>query len=180
MKMAAVFLVFVMGLQAHAADSLSLKNGREIFASYAAIMHISDHDSELRDLYKLNVDRLPKRGTTDELNNAVILATTELGGAFCKKAIDREKVLSKGQRELFGDVDFKRGPSQFNDFIKGAMLDRMAVSFWQRNIADAEKVSLAKMIVETAKGSDDTPEQTITVLQIVCTGYATSLAFLVK
>jgi len=170
----------LLASSAYALDPAGLKTGREIYASYAAITHIKDHDPELRELMRLNADRVPRKGTPEELSNGTILATTELGGAFCKKSLASEKTLPRGQRYLFGDVDFKRGPSQFNDFLKGAMLDHLAVSFWQRNITDDEKTPLSKMIADAVAKGPETPDETVNVLQLVCVSYATSLGFLAK
>src|SRR5688572_9189629 len=87
-------------------DPVLLKNFREIYAAYENITAVDGRDKELMDLYKLNMDRLPKNGLPEELSSSVVLAATELSGAFCKKTIDREKVLAPGARILFGDVNF--------------------------------------------------------------------------
>jgi hypothetical protein len=169
-----------MSAWAHAHAGVRLKIGREMLASYAAITGVSAGDSDLSELYKLNVGRLPKAGNPEELSNGVILGATELGGAFCKKALDREVAQSPGQRMLFGSVNFKRGPSQFGDFLKGKFLDEMAVAFWQRNITEAEKTKLSDVMNKTIEKDEDTPENTVSLMQVMCTSYATSLAFLVK
>lgn len=179
MKKTVILAAAFFALMSQAEARVQLKIGAEIFAAYQAITGINN-DSELRELYKLNVNRLPKAGAAEEMSNGVVLGTTELGGAFCKKALDRDMALPAGQRILFGLVNFKRGPSQFGDFLKGQFFDQMAVSYWQRNVTEEEKVKLSNLMAETIKGSPDSVEETYALMQIMCTTYATSLAFLVK
>jgi hypothetical protein len=169
-----------LSFAAHAADPVLLKSGREIFASYVAITGLDANDQTLRDIYRLNIDRLPKTGAPEELSNTVIMGTTELGGIFCKQTLDREKTLPRGQRQLFADVNFARGPRQFDDYSRGLIFNDLGMAFWQRNATDAEKKALSKAIdTAVTKNSDDTDE-TVKLLQVICTTYASSLAFLVK
>lgn len=163
-----------------AKDPVLLKNFREIYASYVNITGVNGRDKDIADVYRLVVDRLPKAGTPDELSSAVILAATEVSGMFCKKAIDSEKAVSHGERILFGDIDFARGPSQFTDYLKSVVNDHLALAFWQRNANAAEKQALSKVITDASKGSAETGAETEKVMHVLCTAYATSLAFLAK
>lgn len=172
--------LLTLATSAFAADPVQLKNGREIFASYSTITGVSEKDTELRELFRLNADRLPKRGAPEELSNGVIMATTELGGTFCKKTIARESALPVGQRMLFTDVNFKRGPSQFGDYATRQIINRLGLAFWQRDVTEDEAMSIAKTMALATDKKADTQEETAKVLQVVCTTYATSLAFLAK
>ncbi len=165
---------------ADAADIVRIKNARELYASYASIMNLSESDPALRDSYKAAIDRLPKNGTPDELSNPMIMASTDLGGVFCKAALDKEKALTPGRRVLFGDVNFRRGPSQFIDGVRNAMLDHLANAFWYRDATSAEKNSLSKTMAAAVQNNVDSADETVSILQILCTSYATSLAFFVK
>jgi hypothetical protein len=174
-----IALASFFALMGHAEAKVNLKIGTEIYAAYVNITGISG-DKELRDLYKLNINRLPKSGETDEMTNGVVLATTELGGAFCKKALIRDMALPQGGRILFGLVNFKRGPSQFSDFLREEFIDQMGVQFWQRDVTAAEKAMMSKIMTDVIKNSPDSTDETATLMQVMCTTYATSLAFLVK
>jgi hypothetical protein len=173
-------LSFGFNIQAHGADVVRLKLGREIFAAYANITGVDANDLELKTLFKLNETRLPKYGTPEELSNNVILGATELGGAFCKKSITREILLPFGQRTLFKLVNFKRGQSQFSPFLRDQIMDHLAVSFWQRDMTAAEKLKVATTMSRITAGAEDNADATVNYLQILCSTYATSLAFLVK
>jgi hypothetical protein len=175
----AISLMVLIGLQAHAADPVRLKIGREIYAAYSSITGVAS-DQELRDLLKANQDRLPKTGAPEELSNSGVLAATELGGMFCRKALNKETTQSAGSRILFTNVDFNRGPSQFTEFKREALLDHLATLFWQRNITAAEKTSLATMMTKSADSGPDSKEETVNLMQTLCGTYASSLAFLVK
>lgn len=175
-----IVLGFLMSAWVQAHAGVRLKIGREILASYATITGVPAGDPDITELYKLNAGRLPKAGNPEELSNGVILGATELGGVFCKKALEREVAQSPGQRLLFGSVNFKRGPSQFGDFLRVKFLDEMAVNFWQRNITEAEKIKLSELIDRTIAKDNDIPQNTVSLMQVMCTSFATSLAFLVK
>lgn len=180
MTLKMILLSAMIAPAAFAVDPVMLKNGREIFASYAVVTNISDKDTELREIYRLNEDRLPKGGVPEELSSGVVMAATELGGLFCKRAIVRESALPVGQRTLFADVNFKRGPSQFGEFTSRQLINRMALAFWQRDVKEAEATSIAKTLSASVDATKDTVEETQSVLQVVCTTFATSLAFLAK
>ena len=170
---------FLWDSLATAGEIVQLKNAREIYASYESVTGVDGSKQELRDLFKLNADRLPKTGAPEELSSSVVLAATELSGAFCKQVITNEKVVSHGQRILFGDVDFNKGPSQFNGILKPILIDHLAIEFWAREASAPEKQVLDRVINSASKG-DDTPAMTEKVMLVVCTTYATSLAFLLK
>jgi hypothetical protein len=133
----------------------------------------------LRETYLNNADRLPKAGTPDEMSNPVVLGMIELGGAFCKKALEQESVAPRGQRFLFGDVNFKRGPEQFDDFLKGVVFDHLAMLFWQRGATDDEKAQLSQLATDATEAPAD-PADTVAVMQILCAAYSSSMTFLVK
>ena len=175
-----MLLSIILGFNIAGADPVLLKNGREIFASYASITGLSEKDTELKELYRLNADRFPKLGQPEELSNSVILASTELGGAFCSRTVLREKDQSRGQRILFSDVDFKQGPSQFRGFSGEKLLSQLALAYWQRNLQEPERQSLLMTVDKTIRAGTDTPQDTLKFLQVICTVYATSLSFLSK
>lgn len=163
-----------------AATPLRIKNFREIFASYEAITGADEGDTELLELFKLTKDRLPRAGVPQEFGSPVVLGMTELAGGFCKKAIAREKAQSYGERLLFSDIDFARGTNQFSDFLVGKLADQLAISFWQREAKVSEKMALSKMISDLSTGDPMAVVETEELLQVVCTTFGTSLAFLVK
>jgi len=173
-------LVLSFTCNALAEDPLLLKNFREIYASYAAITNIDPKSPDLLELYKANKDRLPASGLPSELSSPVVLALTELSGAFCKKALDREKALKPGERILFPNVNFKVGPSQFQKFRKTEISQHLAQLFWQREATDKELNSLSKHIDRLGSSQPYNPAETEQLLHILCTTYGTSLAFLVK
>src|SRR5690606_3266031 len=109
-----------------------------------------------------------KTGSPGELSSAAVLSMTELGGAFCKKAIDREKDQSIGERLLFYDVDFSRGPTQFTSFLRERLAENLAQSFWQRNITEGEKAAISQIIFNASKAGTDTTAETLNVLQVLC------------
>lgn len=173
--------ILLLAVGAYAADTVRLKNARELYAAYEATTGIDGRQADLAELYRLNMDRLPKYGLPEELSSSTVLAATEISGAYCKKAIDREKVLPEGERMLFADIDFTQGPSQFTSFLRETAIDRLAIMFWQRNATEAEIASLSETILSASMdGSKDLPAETEKVLQVLCTTVGTSLAFLTK
>jgi hypothetical protein len=175
-----LLIMLSMGIWAHAADPVQLKTGPELLASYAAITGVSANDPDIHTLYLSDVKRLPQKGTPDEMSNNVVLAATEVGGLFCQKALAREQTQSASQRILFTNADFTRGPSQFDSYTQGQLFETLALAFWFRDVTDAEKQSLAKTLAGVIQNQTDTPDQTVRLMQLMCTVYASSVAALVK
>ncbi len=157
-----------------------LKNGLEVFYSYEAITAIDGSDAELKELFKLNQDRLPRNGLAQELSSPVILSLTELAGGFCKKSVTKEKTLSIGERQLFSDIDFDRGAVQFSSYLAEKIADDFALMFWGREIQKSEKDLVTQLIASVGKDDSASPASTERVLLFLCTYYGSSLAFLVK
>ena len=177
---AKLLVLLSIGFSANATDPVILKTGREIYASLASLTGVSEKDPDVYQLYLQNIGRLPKQGLPAELSSNVVLATTELGGLFCQKAVQRERAQPASQRMIFRAVDFASGPGQFDDYKKGIVLDDLAIAFWQRDATDAEKQALSSALDAAAKGASGSADQTAKVIQIMCTIYATSLATLVR
>lgn len=171
-------LLFAAASVGLAEPPVRIKNFREIFSSYKDLMGNGDA-ADIQELYRLNKDRLPRLGIPQEFSSSTVLAMTELGGAFCNKVVQKEKTLSVGERVLFSDIDFARGPSQFSTFLINKMSEQMSNLFWMRSARDSEKAAVGKMIQEAGR-DDDSVAQTEKVLQLICTTYATSLSFLTK
>ncbi|MDZ4660487.1 MAG: hypothetical protein SGJ18_02590 [Pseudomonadota bacterium] len=163
-----------------AQDPIRLKNFREIYASYESVTRVDGKDGTLQEIFRLSKERLPRNGTADELNSPAVLAMTELSGAFCKKAIDREKILTKGERILFLDIDFELGPIQFSDYLVERISNHLSRLFWNRDINPQEATVMVKLVSEAGAANQYSKIETENVLHILCTTYATSLAFLVK
>lgn len=180
-KLFLIFMAFSLHPVAWAVnDPVRLKNFREIYESYAQITGVDSKDADLLELYKLNVDRLPKLGVAGELSSNVVLATTELAGAFCKKALDKEKALPRGERNLYGLADLTRGPEQFTEYLKGVIVNRFAEQFWQRQATDSEKQVFSKSISKMTEKDPEDEAQTGNILHVLCATFGTSLAFLTK
>jgi hypothetical protein len=174
-------LVFLsVGLSAQATDPVILKTGREILASFASMTGVSDQDPEIVELYRMNAGRLSKQGLPSEFSNNGVLAVTELGGLFCKKAVQREKNLEPSVRNLFGAVDFSESPLQFDEERKVRLLGDLAGIFWQREVSESETKVLSVALDNIVKASAGGSTETERVAQILCTTFATSLGSLIR
>ena len=183
MKMLKIFflgIAFALGSAATADNPVRLKNFREIYASLVTVTGVDGRDAELTELFRVNVDRLPKVGEAGELSSNVVLAATELSGAFCKKALDREKALPRGERNLFGQVDLNRGPRQFTNYLKGRITEQYAQAFWLRAPSATEKEVLSQLIDRLRTNVTDSADETEKLLQVFCVSFGSSLAFLTK
>lgn len=170
----------VLSLSAQAADPVLIKTGREIFASYVNIFGFGEQDSEIQGIFKQNVDRFPRQGLPAEFSNNVVLGMTELGGLFCKRLVDKEKLIPASQRIMFGDVNFKKGPSQFTSGVQEKMFENLALNIWQRDVTADELATLGGGIRAMAATGADSVDLTVQTAQVICTTYVSSLSFLVK
>lgn len=183
MKILAVSFVFLFGMKSYSAStssSVRIKNFREIYYSLSALTNIDENDADLKVVYNIVKDRLPRTGSPLEFNSPSLMALTELSGAFCQKAVQKEKTLSPGERTLFPDVNFQRGPVQFSSYLSEVVSKRLARIFWQREAKASEIRLIEQLILETAKENMAALVETEKVLQSVCTNVASSLAFVTK
>lgn len=161
-------------------SGVRLKNFREIYYSLAALTTIDENDADMKTVFNLVKDRLPRAGSPQEFNSPSLMALTELSGAFCQKAVQKEKRMSPGERTLFPDVNFQRGPVQFSSYLSEVIAKRLSRIFWQREAKASEIAMIEQLILETAKDDMSTLTETEKVLQSVCTNFASSLAFATK
>lgn len=178
-----IFSLILIGssiASAAVSPGVRLKNFREIYYSLAALTNIDENDADMKTVFSLVKDRLPRAGSPQEFNSPSLMALTELSGAFCQKAVQREKVLTPGERTLFSDINFARGPVQFSSYLGEVLSKRMSRIFWQREVKAEEIAMIEQLIFETAKEDTVSLVETEKVLQSVCTTFASSLAFATK
>lgn len=167
-------------LSSEAAQTVKIKNFREIYVSYADIMGVSASDVNLKTLFNEVKDRLPKKGLAQELNSPAIMAMTELSGAFCQAAIAREKNQSLGERILFSSVDFAKPPKQISDYSLESTTRTLSKLFWLREIRSDEALAMKKLFDQVANVNMNDVNMTTTTMHSICVSFATSLAFIVK
>lgn len=163
----------------NAGNPIRIKNFREIYSSYSNITGVDKNDGDLQNAFGNIKDRLPKYGIPQEFSNNTVLAMIELSGHFCQKAIAREENQTYGERLMFSDIDFTRGPSQFSDFLVSRVGQQLASMFWLRDIKQKEIEAMISLVAKSANG-DDSIAALKNLLQIICASYASSMAFLVK
>lgn len=136
MKTWIVFLALItMSQTANAsliASRLTLLNFREILYTYSALTDVSANDPEIVNTFRFARDRLPLNGDVEELSSPMIMAATELAGAFCSKFVAQESNREPIERVLLASVDFSRGLNQFSDTERTRLLEDMSAHFWQR------------------------------------------------
>ena len=163
-----------------AAPGVRLKNFREIYYSLTAVTQIDENDADLKLAFSLVKDRLPRTGSPLEFGSPSLMALTEFSATVCGKVISREKSQNPGERILFQDINFSRGPVQFSSYLVEVVTQRLARIFWQREIKPNEIALFEKQVFDFSK--DDmvsVPETEKTVLSL-CTNFASSLAFVTK
>ena len=161
-------------------DPLLMLNFREIYHSYASIMDVDAKDADLKIIYERTKANLPTLGLTTELSSPMVLAMTELGGAFCGKAVEQERAKEFGERHLFKYIDFEHGPVQFQDFLKRRMTNHLAELFWKRPATEMEIQLISQHIDRLGETAPQATEETPKVLHVLCTTFATSLGFVIK
>ena len=159
---------------------IALRNVRELVYGYEALLQVNQNDPDLRAVYRGVVDRLPLSGAVSEFTSPMLLAATELGGAYCGKAVDRDAKLPVFERVLFNGVYFDRGPGQFGAHQQRELLDAFARIFWVRSMALEEEKALLPTFQTWITGHENDVTYTPIVMKELCTTFATSLPFLVK
>ena len=172
---------FLYGIMTgHAGDPVRIKNFREIYASYINITGVEADGTEIQLAFNNIKDRLPKYGIPQEFSNNTVLAMIELSGYFCKKVIMREENQPHGERLIFSDIDFTRGPLQFSDFLIAKISRQLATIFWLRDVKQKEIEAMTSLIAKATVVEDDSVDALRHVLQMICASYASGMAFLVK
>lgn len=177
-----ILLLSLFPLLAIAAQrsELKLKTQKELLNSLANIFEISINDTIIQQTYTNVKDRLPRNGRPDEMSSPVVTALTELASSFCSQKITAEKKMSFGERTIFYDVDFTRGPVQFSDYLIEKLSNEISLRAWGRKITNTEKATLKNLVDKSSEKNLEAPENTEKVALSLCTSITTSLAFLVK
>lgn len=159
---------------------LRLKNFREVYASLASSLAVNPKDPQMLAALVQVQDRLPREGSTAEFSSPTLMALTELSGVFCGKSIAIEKLKPSGERFLFPEIDFQKGPQSINSFFREKVIERLSVSLWLRNPEDNEKELLKSFLDSLILKSPNSNAETVKVMQLLCTHIASSLPFVIK
>jgi hypothetical protein len=159
---------------------VKIKNFREIYSSLATMMNMNESNQTLKDAFVLVKDRLPKTGSAQEFSSPTLMALTELSGTFCRETISKEEKLGYGERTLFSDINFDRGPIQFSSYLSDVLSKKLSRIFWQREIRPEESVVIENLIFSSIGKNLTNPAETEKIVQVVCTAFTSSLAFITK
>lgn len=174
--LAAVILLLGFSNRVFAADSISVKNFRQIFDSLRVITGVVP-DAEVNQAYQDAKNRLPRYGRIDEVSSPMLLAVTAVSGSFCKKmiAIDAS-IANRTNRRAHRMVDFTLGPSGMTSDIRRSVIQEYSRLFWQRDPVDSEIQTVLTTMADAATAiPTTTPADTQKVLKVACTAVASSL-----
>jgi hypothetical protein len=180
-----LFLVLTSGFNissATFAKTLVLKDFRQMLISLSVTTGVNHRDTDIQAIYQRVRTRLPLAGAVDEMSSPMILAVTELAGAFCDKMIKSDaEVDDRSLRRVHTQVEFRRGPSGLTDAILAATAREYAELFWQRP-ATATEARMLEEALQTARtqATGMSAAETVEVLKVGCAIAATSLAALLN
>jgi hypothetical protein len=157
------------------ARAISLKNFRELAAFYSVATAVPLTEPTVKQTYQNVKARLPLRGTVDEFSSVTLLASLDLGGAFCKAMITADAALSPELRRAHQKIDFSKAPNDLADADIMTTTRTYANLFWGRNPTDAETASVAQSVAKLKATSTATPAGTRQLLLALCVTSATSL-----
>lgn len=162
------------------AETLALRNFRELPAAFEVVTGVSANDPGVVSTYAQVKGRLPVKGQVGELSSPTLLAIYSLAGSFCTPMVQAEMAKAPAERLAFGNVDFSQGPRQFTSSVQAAVLSDLTNDFWQRDATPAELKSLQQTFSDliSASGAGNTDTQNIAFL--LCSEFGTSLGFLVN
>lgn len=160
--------------------NLKIRNFREIVAGFDSIMgpFSGNAAAYLQMVYLNTKDQLPRFGYPQEFSSSVVLATSELSGAYCQKMVEREMALGFAERTFFSEVDFELGPKQFSNYVLRSILEPFSILFWQRELRSKEKEVFSNIVAEFNSDGPELKQETVKLLQTICTLFATSLSHL--
>lgn len=147
--------------------------------SFEAITGVDAADTDVSAVYRRVLTRLPAKGTLDEMSSPMLLATTELAGAFCKAMVRQQSQLPSGLRLYFNNVDFKKDKRQFTPALIETTIRELTQGFWQREPTPEEWNLLNEMAKETLAAAGTGILETQNILAVHCLQLATSIGFLI-
>jgi hypothetical protein len=154
-------------------DQISVKNFRQAMASYSSITGVNARDAEIQTIFRRVKSRLPVNGKLGEFASPSLLAYLELGGAFCKKLIEKDSVLPAAQRRMHKVINFDADVSQFDRVMTNKLVETYALYYWQRSPTEKESDLLWNAVQELKE------EGTVnSILITVCGTFSSSVDFI--
>jgi hypothetical protein len=179
-KLLTGFLVLAAGAAAApAAYGLALKNFREINAFYAVATAVNPEQNDVKAVYQSVRTRLALRGQISELSSAAVLATVELGGAYCKAMIANDAGLAATARRAHQAVNFSAPPAAATDDVVKQTATKYSQLLWGREPSAAELDSFVQSATRLKASTPATAAGTRQLFLILCTQAATSLDALI-
>ncbi len=182
MKFAFAFLmgVFLAFSTTSRAETLRLRNFRELLATYEVTTGVSASDFAVAATYAQVKSRLPFKGQVGELSSPTLLAIYALAGSFCSAMVKLEAAELPSERMAFGDIDFTKGTAQFTPVLQNAVLSRLSSNFWQRDMTADETANLTQTFNDLVSASGAGATDTQNVAFMLCSEFGSSLGFLVN
>lgn len=126
--------------------------------------NIIDNNNLMRNVYS-------QTGQANSMSQSVQAVNLRISSFFCDEAYTREMNLAANQRCVYSNVDFTRGPEQFDAARIQQMATAMATRFWgTSNISAPEIAAFSQGILDIINASTQTGTQaTRTVATSSCT-----------
>lgn len=178
-RAASLVLLAAAALPGPSAFALSLKNFREVNAFFANATGISPTQNDIKSAYAGAKARLPLRGQVSEFSSPAVLASIELGGAYCLALINKDKNTAAANRRAHRAIDFTKKPADLKDEDLKSTVEIYANMFWERDLSADEEAAFQSAFTNLKKSSPATAAGTSQLLTVLCNQVATSLEALI-
>jgi hypothetical protein len=112
------------------------------------------------------------------VTSPMMIGITNLATQVCNETVNRERAMQSGQRKIFRDIDFTRGPAMVSAEAYQSSLKAMALNFWGREISEHEMQILndGRVEFETAVPANlaTNGAQTNNLMMFTCAGMLAS------
>lgn len=125
--------------------STALLMTEQVYYSMLAATGVQSPSSTVRNSYEAKKALFAEVGKVQGLNAPMLMSIANLAGEICAQAVTQEKALAANQRQLFGALDFSRGPASITQTNLGSTIESLSRSMWGRLPTDDDAQGLADL-----------------------------------
>ena len=124
-------------------NPVALLSYEQVFKSMVSVTGVPANNGAINQEFDRRSSLFASSYDLKNVNPPMLMGIANLASVFCNQTLNTEVGAASTARKFFTDVDFNRNVASFTDPILVSSAEKMALSFWGRNLS-ADEISLLK------------------------------------